>query len=84
MMTAYDDGMRTIVELPEDQLTALDAWRSVRGISRAEAIRRAVASLLASEGARRDALIATKGLWAGRDEDGLVYQERLRDEWGDR
>ncbi len=84
MMTTYDDVMRTIIELPEDQLTALDAWRSVRGVSRAEAIRRAVSSLLASDDARREALAATRGLWAGSDEDGLAYQQRLRGEWEDR
>jgi Arc/MetJ-type ribon-helix-helix transcriptional regulator len=80
----YDDVMRKIVDLPEEQLTALDAWRSVRGVSRAEAIRRAVASLLASDEARHEALTATQGLWASRDEDGLAYQERLRGEWDGR
>jgi polyphosphate kinase len=42
MMTYYDDAVRTIIELPEDQLGALDGICRRESISRAEAIRRAV------------------------------------------
>lgn len=84
MMTAYDDGMRTIIELPEEQLRALDAWRHVRGISRAEAVRRAVANLLEDEAHARASVDAAFGLWSDRGLDGLVEQERLRAEWGER
>lgn len=84
MMTLYDDVMRTIVDLPEDQLAALDAWRAARGVSRAEAVRRAVAKLLDTDGAREEALDAAWGLWKGRAVDGLAAQERLRGEWEDR
>jgi metal-responsive CopG/Arc/MetJ family transcriptional regulator len=82
MMTLHDDVMRTIIDLPEEQLSALDAWRLARGVSRAEAVRRAVARLLDDELARRAAVAAAFGLWKGRD--GLVDQERLRAEWDDR
>ncbi len=84
MMTAYDDGMRTIIELPDEQLRALDAWRRTRGMTRAEAVRRAVAGLLQDEEEVRTAVDSAFGLWRGRDIDGLAEQERLRAEWDDR
>lgn len=83
-MPSYDNGMRTIVELPEDQLRALDAWREARGISRAEAVRRAVANLLADEVQVRAAVESAFGLWSDRGLDGLDEQRRLRGEWDER
>jgi metal-responsive CopG/Arc/MetJ family transcriptional regulator len=44
-----DDIMRTIVDLPDDQVRGLAALCESHGISRAEAVRRAVARLLAEE-----------------------------------
>jgi Arc/MetJ-type ribon-helix-helix transcriptional regulator len=73
--------MRTIIDLPPDQLRALDAWREAEGISRAEAVRRAIARLLGSSEQRSADLERTRGLWARRAEDGLEAQERLRREW---
>ncbi len=81
MMTPYDDVMRTIIDLPPAQLAALDVWCQVRGLSRAEAVRRAVYCLLHEQNAGVDAIEATRGLWAESAEDGLAYQERLRGEW---
>ena len=46
MMTFCDDVMRTIVEIPESQLKGLSRLCRRERISRAEAIRRAVAKLL--------------------------------------
>jgi hypothetical protein len=62
--------MREVVDLPDEQLAALDSWRATRGMSRAEAI--------------KQALEATFGLWKARLLDGLAEQERLRAEWDDR
>ncbi len=84
MMTSYDNVMRTIIELPDEQLRALDSWRLPRGISRAEAVRRAVAHLLQDEAQARAAVDAAFGLWSDRQLDGLAEQERLRAEWDDR
>lgn len=78
-MTWYDDAMRTIVELPQEQVEALDALCRRDGISRAEAVRRAVASHL-----RENQMLATGGafgLWRGRRVSGVTYQTRLRREW---
>jgi metal-responsive CopG/Arc/MetJ family transcriptional regulator len=78
-MTAYDDVMRTIIELPEDQIRDLAELCRRERISRAEAIRRAVAEYAR----RRNAGDARKafGLWRARRRDGLAYERRLRREW---
>jgi metal-responsive CopG/Arc/MetJ family transcriptional regulator len=71
--------MRTIVELPGDQLTDLDALCRRDRISRAEAIRRAVAAMLAERG--RGQAADAFGLWRDRAaelEDAVETQKR---EW---
>ena len=74
--------MRTIIELPGDQLDALADLCRAEGISRAEAIRRAVLSYV--RGARSKALTSAFGLWRDRPIDGLEYERQLRDEWQSR
>lgn len=74
--------MRTIIDLPSDQIEALDRLCEKDQISRAEAIRRAVALLV-----RRNstASAAAFGLWRNRPYvDGVEYQRQLRRrEWRD-
>lgn len=79
MMTSYDDETRTIIDLPADQLEALETLCRREGISRAEAIRQAVAGHLRT--ARASGPDAAFGLWRGRRADGLTQQRRLRREW---
>lgn len=78
-MPSYDDGMRTIIELPADQLRDLAEICRREKISRAEAVRRAVAEYATRRRApeSREAF----GLWRGRGVDGLAYERRLRREW---
>ena len=78
-MTSYDDVMRTIVELPPTQLEALGDLCRREGISRAEAVRRAVAEMLTRERAARPD--QAFGLWRRKPTDGLTYQRKLRREW---
>ena len=72
--------MRTIVDFPERQLSALDRVSRTKKVSRAEVIRRAVDRYLADHAPERDAAF---GAWrrAGIREDGVAYQRRLRREW---
>ena len=80
MMTWYDAViMRTIIELPEEQLTDLDNHCRREKISRAEAIRRAVNAMLAER--LKGDTVGAFGLWRGRAGDALAEQERLRNEW---
>jgi len=71
--------MRTIVDLPVDQVEALDVHCRREEISRAEAVRRAVEAYLQDQS--RSAAGRAYGLWRGRKLDGLKYQEALRREW---
>ena len=79
MMTSYDDVMRTIVELPEEQLQALAELCRRENISRAEAIRRAVADYAKRQRPGKGA--RAFGIWRQRRTDGLAYERRLRREW---
>lgn len=73
--------MRTIVDLPEEELRALKAAAKQEKISQAEAIRRAIRGYLAARPAP-DRRSPAFGLWAGREE-GVSYQRTLRDEWSE-
>ncbi|MGI8926996.1 MAG: ribbon-helix-helix protein, CopG family [Tepidiformaceae bacterium] len=77
--------MRTIIELPEQSLRALGAYCEREKMSRAEAIRRAVAALLHEDARkgkdRKAALAATFGMWKDRGVDTDAYLAELRAEW---
>lgn len=81
----YDDAMRTIIELTDEQIEGLRRLCEREGISRAEAVRRGVELLLREKDARmeerRAALDAAFGMWKDRDIDGVEYQRALRAEW---
>jgi hypothetical protein len=75
--------MRTIVDIPTESLKQLDSWASELSISRAEAIRRAIADMLARTNQSRGTGF---GLWAQEkpippERDGLHLQRAMRDEW---
>jgi hypothetical protein len=71
--------MRTIIEVPQQQLDALDLICRTEGISRAEAIRRAITRMV---GETRHALVTPAfAVWRDRPVDRLGYERRLRDEW---
>lgn len=77
--------MRTIVDLPAEQIKALDGYRKKEGISRAEAVRRAVASFLPPKPRkkldfRNDPAF---GSWKNRGIDSVEYVRKLRAEWDD-
>jgi len=78
MITLYDDAMRTIVDLPEQDIKGLDALCSREHISRAEAVRRAVSGFLKVHQGDADAAF---GMWQSQARDGLAYQDELRNEW---
>ena len=75
--------MRTIVELTDIQVQRLAEYTTHLGISRAEAIRRAVDALLGADEMehRRRVLLRTAGAWKHLGIDGLDFQQKLREEW---
>jgi hypothetical protein len=73
--------MRTLVDIPDDQIAALTELAQREKLSRAALIRRAIANLLATPSpSATDAIDAAFGIRPDM-EDGLAYQERLRAEW---
>lgn len=73
--------MRTVVDLPQEELEALKTLAQREGISQAEAIRRSVRSYLASQPLPGTASPAF-GLWA-QGKDGVAYQREIREEWAE-
>lgn len=80
--------MRTLVDIKDDQIAALDALAKAAKKPRAVIIRAAIDEYVeknAVKAANEDTswLDAAFGLWAKRGfkEDGLAYERRLRDEW---
>jgi len=73
--------MRTIVDLPDDQVRALARLCARHGLSRAEVVRRAVAAYLAAhpETTQDDVF----GIWSDRGLSGLGYEDRVRAEWSE-
>lgn len=82
MMTCYDDAVRTIIDLRDDQLAELDAITAEERISRAEALRRAVDVYLRER--KRDAARKAFGAWQHKKLDGVEYTRAVREEWDER
>jgi Ribbon-helix-helix protein, copG family len=72
---------RFLVDVPVEDVRKLDEIAKRDGKSRAAVLREAVANYLAL--GNNDWLDAGFGLWAkyGFTEDGMDYQDRLRNEW---
>ena len=71
--------MRTLVDVRDAQVRALDELSKADKRSRAALIREAIDDYLAKRRGERggDAF----GLWGKRKVDGLAYQEKVRREW---
>jgi hypothetical protein len=70
--------MRTLVDIPDRQIDELTMICETKKVSRAEAIRQAIAAYVEKN---KPAAPAAFGLWKGREIDGLAYQEQVRSEW---
>jgi metal-responsive CopG/Arc/MetJ family transcriptional regulator len=71
--------MRTLVDLGDAQLEALDQLSKQEKRSRAALIRQAIDDYLAKRRSKREG--DAFGLWGKRKVDGLAYQEKVRSEW---
>jgi len=74
--------MRTIVDLPDEQLVALARLCEEQKISRAEAVRRAVDQLIRETATKRKDV--GFGIWRNKRIDSRKYVEKLRTEWHER
>lgn len=81
MMTIHDVTMRTIIDIPDEQLDALARLCAQQKISRAEAVRRAVDRLLKESLARgKDVGF---GIWKHKRVDSRKVVDKLRSEWSE-
>ena len=71
--------MRTLIDLGDTQVQALDELSKKEKRSRAALIRQAIDDYLGKRRGQQqgDAF----GLWGKRKVDGLAYQEKVRGEW---
>jgi hypothetical protein len=78
--------MRTIIDIPEQDIEALDSIKADEGVSRNELVKRGVAMLLKTY---QKTEVEAFGLWSKDNltdaqvqaQDGLDYQLALREEW---
>ena len=70
--------MRTLVDIPDHQVASLKTICAAKSLSRAEAIRRALAAFIETNKVVPGQAF---GLWGVRKDDGLAYQKRVRSEW---
>ncbi len=73
--------MRTLVDLPDDDVQWLDAAARAQGKSRAAIVRDAIAAFRHRE--EKQGMERYFGLWErhGSTTDGLAYERALRSEW---
>jgi metal-responsive CopG/Arc/MetJ family transcriptional regulator len=71
--------MRTLVDIPEGELKALNALSKAEGVSRAESIRRAIKNYL--EINRPLSSNEGFGLWKNKGIDTDEYLRKIRAEW---
>ncbi len=82
--------MRTIVDLPKEQIEALDTYAKSKGISRAAAVREAVATYLPEKKKKKRDLNYWRNHPAFGSEkmpkgfDSVEYVRKLRAEWDHR
>lgn len=71
--------MRTIIDLPEDQVRELRELCKIERISRAEAVRRALAQMLSQK--QNSGRESAFGAWKTKKIDSRKLVEKLRREW---
>ena len=80
--------MRTIVDLPQEQIEALDTYAKAKGISRAAAVREAVATYLPEKKKKRKFSFREHPSFGSekmpKGFDSIEYVRKLRAEWDHR
>ena len=73
--------MRTIVDIPDIQVKALNQLSKKKRVSKAEIIRQALTNYLTQYLEIRKSFKDSFGLWKDKNIDGIEYQKKLRNEW---
>jgi metal-responsive CopG/Arc/MetJ family transcriptional regulator len=69
--------MRTLIDIPDDDLDRLDSLSRHENRSRASMVREAITEYLTHHETASESAF---GLW-GKRGDGLAYQKKVRSEW---
>ena len=71
-----------LLDLSDDVIKRLEDLKQQRNLPRAELLREAVEQYLERQA---EAVISNAlGLWQSREEDGVEYEKKLREEWYER
>lgn len=70
--------MRTLVDIPDNQVEVLAAISKSMNLSRAELVRRAIDDYVSKH---KPQPMEAFGVWKNQNVDGLTYQEQARSEW---
>ena len=76
--------MRTLVDIPNDQIDDLAVICEAKKVSRTEVVRQAISAYIATH---KSAPVDAFGLWKSSNVsvdgplDGMAYQEQVRSEW---
>ena len=73
------DMDRIILDLSNEVIKQLDDLEVQRNLPRTELLREAVDQYLVNQS--QTVRTSAFGIWQGRDEDGVEYQRKLREEW---
>ena len=73
--------MRTIVDIPDIQVKALNQLSKKKRVSKAEIIRQALTNYLTQYLEIRKSFKDSFGLWKDKNIDDIEYQKKLRNEW---
>ena len=73
--------MRTIVDIPDNQVKVLRQLSEQKKISRAEIIRQAITDHIANNTKIANNHEKAFGIWKNTKTDAIAYQRKLRDEW---
>ncbi|TRW16698.1 ribbon-helix-helix domain-containing protein [Glacieibacterium frigidum] len=74
--------MRTIIDIPDEQLRRVDTIARRRNWSRAATVRKALEQFVESQPDDFDAVLDKAiAAWSHIEIDGLEWQQRLRAEW---
>lgn len=81
MIAGMDMG-GILLDLSDDVIKRLEDFKQQRNLPRAELLREAVEQYLERQA---EAVISNAlGLWQSREEDGVEYEKKLREEWYER
>lgn len=73
--------MRTIIDIPDEDVKILNQLSKKKKTSRAEIIRQALTNYITEYSKLRKSYSKAFGIWKGKKINSINYQKQLRSEW---